>query len=57
MEQVYPDSRIFHIFAKGAMTTARAGRLIEEQLATTKAAENARKMRANQAKNPFNGGA
>jgi hypothetical protein len=50
MERVYPDSRIFHKFAKGALATARAGRLIEEQLATTKAAENARKVRANQGK-------
>jgi ribosomal protein S17 len=51
MKQVYPNSRIFHKFAKGAVATARAGRLIEKQLAMTKAAENARKMRANQGKN------
>jgi hypothetical protein len=57
IKRVYPDSRIFHKFAKGALVTARAGRLIEEQLATIKAAENARKVRANQAKNLFNGGA
>ncbi len=50
MKRVYPDSRIFHKFAKGAIATARAGRLIEEQLVMTQAVENARKVRANQNK-------
>jgi hypothetical protein len=30
MKRVYPDSRIFQKFAKGAVAIARAGRLIEE---------------------------
>jgi hypothetical protein len=50
MKRVYSDSRIFHKFAKGAVITARADRLIEKQLAVTKATENARKLRVNQDK-------
>jgi hypothetical protein len=50
MKRVYSDSRIFHKFAKEAVITARADRLIEEQLAVTKATENARKLRVNQGK-------
>jgi hypothetical protein len=48
MERIYSDARIFQKFAKEAVIIAHAGRLIEEQLTTTKAAENARKLRANQ---------
>lgn len=44
MERVYPDSRIFQKFAKGAVTTARTGRLIEEKLAVINAAGNAGKL-------------
>ncbi len=50
MKRVYSDSRIFHKFAKETVITARADRLIEKQLAVTKATENARKLRANQSK-------
>lgn len=50
MKRVYSDSRIFQKFAKEAVIIARAERLIEEQLTATKAAENARKLRANQDK-------
>ena len=48
LERVYPDSFRLGKFARGAVATARAGRLIEEQLARTNAAKNARKLRANQ---------
>ena len=48
LERVYPDSFRLGKFARGAVTTARAGRLFEDQLARTNAAENARKLRANQ---------
>ncbi len=50
MKRVYSDSRIFHKFAKEVLITARADRLIEKQLITIKAIENARKMRVNQGK-------
>ncbi len=50
MKRVYSDSRIFHKFAKEVLITARADRLIEKQLITIKAIENARKMRVNQNK-------
>ena len=48
LERVYPESYRLGKFARGAVATARAGQLIEDQLARTNAAENARKLRANQ---------
>lgn len=46
LETVYPESFRQKKLARGALATVRAGQLIEDQLARTIAAENARKLRA-----------
>ena len=50
IESVYPDAMNLHKFMKGALAVARKDELIVDQLAHTKAAENARRIRANQTK-------
>lgn len=46
IETIYPKAMNFHHFVKGALAVAREGRLNAEQLACTKATENARKLTA-----------
>lgn len=48
IESIYPEATTFARFAKKAVTTARAEKLIEDQLARTKTAENAKKARIDQ---------
>lgn len=48
IETHYPMHFNFHRFVKGALAVAREGQLVSDQLALTQAAENSRKVRANQ---------
>lgn len=50
IESVYPEAMNFQKFAKGALAMTRKEGLIIDQLASTKAAEVARKVRANHGK-------
>ena len=50
IESVYPNAMNFQKFVKGALALISKDQLLADQLVKTEAAENARKIRANQSK-------